>query len=455
MTPYEAATLIQSTFRGHLARLQLAYKHRAATIIQSKFRSYSLRKKYLTVHLPLHRTLASHDARLESVRDRLVRREKEMARLRNVHASRVLEVEKEREWKAAMVIQRIARGWRDRKRCKALRREKWEKEKEERRAQWDSKKSNGGEKSRTSSRSRSSSADSSNSEQESFDGVVRLGRKRSSPTRRKSKSHNKDTDDLRDFGTDNKLINPWEGIPFATSAEGDIEMARREILNRLENSRRSRHRKIGQVESVIPAAHLSSLVTGDSKKEEASNSYWDARDSAAHLIAGLKEVKRLLDDYYDEVDDEYWEPTQPGEPLRQRSASNLSMRCSREEPKGRNGSRLGRKILEEKEEPLRRYKVLPYDLSMGCRALRLSTDRYLNTLLGCIDVLDMDPEEAVPKSLIPPTVLKAARMSHLRSLQDGKMRWWEFEDLEDDDALEEIMDGAGSDIDIEGSTQVY
>jgi hypothetical protein len=67
----------------------------------------------------------------------------------------------------------------------------------------------------------------------------------------------------------------------------------------------------------------------------------------------------------------------------------------------------------------------------------------------------MDSDKAIPKALIPPKVLKGARKSHLRSLQDGKMRWWEFDGLEDDDVLNELMEIAEPAVNIDESEHVY
>jgi hypothetical protein len=386
-------------------------------MIQARFRAYIARKKYRHVHLPLYRTLSTQDKRLSDLRERVIRKERELEILKGMQSSRVQEYEKQREWKAAIMIQKFVRGWQERKRMKAKLREQWERRKQSDRQKAVEKRSRRNERPYRSrdknndatknSKNSKTSNDSNDEDEEDYSDIdnedvnedeqglkVRLGRRRPAPPKRKGTGpHIKDkTDSDEDeatFGNPKDFINPWEGFPVATTGEGDIESARHDIVKRLQTARRTRSRQWEQAHTQI-SQHHPHMQGGTG----ASSTYWDGRDSAAHLIAGLKKVKLLLDGYYDDVDEEYWEPVAAGtvtttskttrdgkqKALSQSEVAEGQTKSDRKE--GKSNVKGGMPSMLAPEEPLRRYKILPYDLSMGCRSLRVSTDRYLNTLLG-------------------------------------------------------------------------
>ncbi|KAJ3072615.1 hypothetical protein HDU98_003246 [Podochytrium sp. JEL0797] len=119
------------------------------------------------------------------------------------------------------------------------------------------------------------------------------------------------------------------------------------------------------------------------------------RETAANLLENLGTAQKLLDQYYDSVE-----------------ALDFTERNT--------------------------LKFLPQDVSLGCRMLRVRTENYLDALLDCKE-LDDPSELLFKKSLMASCDRARIREEHLRSLKDGKMRWWEF-DLERYSAFNELMD---------------
>ncbi|KAJ3081050.1 hypothetical protein HK100_009990 [Physocladia obscura] len=133
------------------------------------------------------------------------------------------------------------------------------------------------------------------------------------------------------------------------------------------------------------------------------------RETAAGLLASLAKCQTLLDRYYDEIE-----------------ASDFDAQ--------------------------NRLKFDARDVSMGCRALRVRTDGYLDALNACGENLDSSSGKIFEETLLSRGAQEFSRQEHLRSLKDGKMRWWEF-DLENYAAFAELMDLSNEDV--ENSTRTY
>ncbi|KAI9339633.1 hypothetical protein BDR26DRAFT_862047 [Obelidium mucronatum] len=171
----------------------------------------------------------------------------------------------------------------------------------------------------------------------------------------------------------------WDRI--ATSEESDIVEAREKVIARLYKTRNPQ---------------FSSTSTRE-------------RETAANLLANLGTAQRLLDQYYDSIDEDDF------------TTENA-------------------------------LKFLPQDVSLGCRGLRMRTEDYVRALLDCSESLE-DPSELIfKKSLLESSNRAYIREEHLRSLKDGKMRWWEF-DLENYAAFDELMDLDAEDV--EKSSREY
>ncbi|ORY49019.1 hypothetical protein BCR33DRAFT_763479 [Rhizoclosmatium globosum] len=254
-----AATAIQRVYRGHRVRRIGRTLHTAATTIQAAFRGFLNRKRFSLI-IQTNREIEDHEYRLHSIQSRLSRHEKDMQLLKGTHREKISQVSLEWLNKAATVVQKVYRGYYTRKMLK---------------------------------------------------GVNHQGKRKTLSTRRTPHPRPKQTvkfesDTINDL--EESDIEASHQDIVATSDEGDIAVAREQVIHRLETVRQSKN----------------------THKE---------RETAANLLANLNIAQRLLNNYYDSVDD-----------------SDFCVDNT--------------------------LKFSPQDITLGCKSLRLRTEDYLEALLG-------------------------------------------------------------------------
>lgn len=115
-----SAIKIQSLVRGHQARQLLLHSSNSAILIQSLIRGHLTRKR-IAKYKPIWKQQQSLNAKLYATRQDVVKRERDLRLFSVMSASRVKSYDQECEAKAAILIQRLVRGWRARRRVEAIR----------------------------------------------------------------------------------------------------------------------------------------------------------------------------------------------------------------------------------------------------------------------------------------------------------------------------------------------
>ncbi|KAJ3107192.1 hypothetical protein HDU97_004612 [Phlyctochytrium planicorne] len=377
--PHVCATIIQSLFRSHLARVNLAREHAAATVIQRHVRGHILRRR-IRQHLKIAKDLSTREERLYKFRGRVKDREKELRDLKGTHPSRVEDKERARVLNAVVMLQSFVRGWRARRKVREMKRRRRKMERRGRR--------NG------------ELVDEEYDEEEEECERSRYTSRSPSPG----------------------------GRDMALLTEASATEAKQSILNRLRTQRlarnielpvllsRSRHPSAGR--SRQPSHHRHS-----SAREGIQDMVADHTATMAGLMANLAEAGRLFETLQDdEVGGKGHYRWESGKTEWREKSVDLSKGCRA----------LRRRCDAYLTTILGKYQptlsmVPTFELTQA------------NATIGCLESLDCDADSTIPPSLIPPHLRASSRASHISSLRDGKKPWWDtIVSLDDEKTLKMI-----------------
>lgn len=284
-----AAVHIQRICRGFLARRRIRILNGAALIVQRHVRGHLARVRYQR-QIYHAQTIAKHDKSLAKTRERVVAREKELRELKGIRAQRVNEFEVIRRVRAAIIIQCAVRCFLaikvvDKMRSDVKRRNKQKKQQQQHNLN-KLRKERDERKRLTSSREVDEGLDNS-------DGDSDVEDKRTDPLDTASlsasglpvTSSNKERRSTATTTT-KKISSPHTRLKWtdlvAVASDGDVVAARDIVVKKLRDRRRR--------------------FLLDEEEDDSISIRHGSVGSAARLLSGLVDGKTLLDKYYDNVD---------------------------------------------------------------------------------------------------------------------------------------------------------